>query len=88
MLSLCSSGMTVTSITIDVSVRDRLNAEARRDGVPVGEVLEAMLEERARARRFAELDAAIASTPEPLRSSHTAEAREWDVTSEDGLHGA
>lgn len=76
--------MTVTSIKLDSRVRDRLNAEARRDGVPVGEVLVAMLEERARARRFAELGAAIAGTSGALRDSYAAETAQWDITDEDG----
>ena len=69
-------------------MRDRLNAEARRDGVPVGKVLEAMLEERARSRRFAELRAAIEATPEPLLASHAAETDRWSTTDGDGLEGA
>ncbi len=80
--------MAVTSIKLDSSVRDRLNAEARRDGVPVGDVLVSMLEERARARRIAELGAAIAGTPAPLQASHAAETAEWEITNEDGLSGA
>lgn len=65
-------------------MRDALNAEARRGGVPVGGVLVAMLEERGRARRFAELGAAIAGTSEALRDGYAAETAEWDVTNEDG----
>ena len=80
--------MAITTIKLDSTVRDRLNAEARRDGVPVGRVLEAMLEERARARRFTELRAAIASTPGPLLASHAAETDRWSTTDGDGLEGA
>lgn len=76
--------MATTTIKVDSAVRDRLNAEARREGVPVGRVLEAMLEERARARRFAELKAAIDSTPGSLLVSHAAETQAWSVTDEDG----
>lgn len=80
--------MAITTIKLDSTVRDRLNAEASRDGVPMGRVLEAMLEERARSRRFAELRAAIEATPELLLASHAAETDRWSTTDGDGLEGA
>lgn len=80
--------VTTTTIKLDSTVRDRLNAEARRDGVPVGRVLEAMLEERARTRRFEDLKAAVDSTPGPLLASHAAETQAWSVTDGDGLGGS
>ena len=73
--------MAITTIKLGSAVRDRLNAEARRDGVPVGRVLE----ERARTRRFAELRAAIDRTPGPLLASHAAETDRWSTTDGDGL---
>ena len=77
--------MAMTTIKLDPVVRDRLNAEARREGVPVGRVLESMLDERARSRRFAALKAAVDATPAPLLASHAAESERWSATDEDGL---
>lgn len=77
--------MPVTTIKVDSRLRDLLTAEARREGVTVGRVLEAMLEERARARRFAELKAAMAATPADLQQSYARETDGWAVTDADGV---
>ena len=80
--------MPITTIKVDSRLRDRLNDEARRDGVPVGRVLESMLEERARVRRFAELKAAMALTPADHQDSYAHETNDWAVTDADGLDRA
>ncbi|SDQ35424.1 hypothetical protein [Quadrisphaera sp. DSM 44207] len=80
--------MAQTTIKVDTSLRDRLNEEARRDGVPVGRLLEALLAERARSRRFAQLRAAVAATSADQQKSYQEETAAWATTDGDGLHGA
>lgn len=70
--------MAITTIELDSRLCDRLDEEARRDGVTVAGVLEAMLEERARARRFEALRAAMAATSAQDRASYEAETEEWE----------
>jgi hypothetical protein len=53
--------------------------------VTVARVLEAMLEERARVRRFDALRAAIAATSAEDRASYERETAEWESTVADGL---
>lgn len=77
--------MSLTTIKVDSELRDRLKAEAAREGVPVGRVIESLLEDRARARRFAELKAAMAATPPGQRRSHEDETADWSATDSDGL---
>lgn len=79
--------MTVTTVKVDTAVRDRLLAEARREGRTVGQLLDVMLAERERAQRFAQLARAIAATPGALRDSWQAETDAWDGASADGLDG-
>lgn len=80
--------MPITTIKLDTTLRDRLNLEARRDGVTVGRVIEAMLEERARARRFDEVRSAMASTPGDLQESYARETQAWGAADGDGLDDA
>lgn len=80
--------MATTTIKLDGRLRDRLNEEARRDGVTVARVLESMLAERDRARRFEALRAAIAATLPDDLASHESETAEWDATVSDGLRDA
>ena len=44
--------MTSTTIKVPSDLRDRLNAEARKEGRTVAEVIEKLLLERGRAERF------------------------------------
>jgi len=83
-----AQGVAQTTIEVDSSVRDRLDEEARRDGVPVGRLLERLLAERVRSRRFAEVRAAMASTPAHLRRSYEQETAAWEGADADGLRGA
>ena len=77
--------MATTTIKLDSRLRDRLNEEARRDGVTVARVLQAMLEERDRARRFEALRAAIAATSAEDQASYETETADWEPTVADGL---
>ena len=78
------TGMT-TTIKLAPELRDRLNAEARRQSTTVAQVIEGLLDDRARARRFADLDRAIRATPAALTDSWDDETAAWDATSGDGL---
>ena len=80
--------MPTTTVKVETSVRDRLLVEARRDGSTVGQLLDAMLRERERSQRFAQLREAIAATPSAARKSWQAETEQFDVTSTDGLDDA
>ncbi len=54
--------MTMTTIKVSAIVRDRLTAEARREGVPVNSVLETLLAEHSRRLRFEQMREAISAT--------------------------
>jgi predicted DNA-binding protein len=50
--------MTSTTIKVPSDLRDRLNAEAKREGKTVAGVIEGLLESQARADRFRAIRAA------------------------------
>lgn len=77
-------GMPMTTIKVDTATRDRLLAEARREGRTLGRLLEDMLAERERAQRFADLKRAIAATPAAEHDTWAAETAAFDTTSSDG----
>lgn len=77
--------MPATTVKVDADLRDRLLAEARREGRSVAQLLEAMLAERERAQRFASLRAAIASTSAADLDGWRDETAGYDQTSRDGL---
>lgn len=79
--------MATTTIKLDSATRDRLNAEARREGTTAGRVLEQMLADRERARRFEALRVAVEAAGEDERKSYVEETAAWDRTSGDGLTG-
>ncbi|GAB3520546.1 hypothetical protein [Arthrobacter monumenti] len=54
--------MAMTTIKVSSTVRDRLNEEARRGGVPVNSVLETLLAEHSRRLRFEQMRKAFAAT--------------------------
>lgn len=70
--------MTVTTIKVEASVRDRLKAEAARKGVTIGTLLEVLVAVSEREARFAEIKAAIARTPAESMSTYLGEAESWD----------
>ena len=76
-----------TTIKVSKSLRDRLRAEANRDAVTLGSLLEQLLEERARARRFDAMREAIEATSADDLASWREETEAWDVTVADGLDG-
>lgn len=71
-----------TTIKVSTELRDRLRREADRDGLTLGGLLEDLLAERARARRFDDLRASLAASPPD--ADYAAELREWDATLDDG----
>ncbi len=80
--------MPATTVKVDTTLRDRLLAEARREGRTVAQLLEVMLADRERAQRFARLKEAIAATPAAQRDSWRTENQAYDATLSDGLDGA
>lgn len=81
-------GAGITTIKVPMELRDRLRVEADRDGLTLGELLDALLHERARARRFEELREAIESTTGEDVTTWLDETEQWDTTSSDGLGAA
>ncbi|ROS79148.1 toxin-antitoxin system protein [Cellulomonas sp. PhB143] len=77
--------MTATTIKLDSALRDRLNAESRERGVPVGSFVEELLEAWLREQRFARLRDEMARTDPTERAAHAAEDAAWDATAADGL---
>lgn len=75
----------ITSIKVDSRVRDRLRDEALREGVPISRVLDGLLADRERERRFAAIARAMAASSPAEREVWERESRAWDVTSSDGL---
>lgn len=80
--------MPATTVKVDTVLRDRLLAEARREGRTVGQLIDLMLADRERAQRFALLKQAIAAMPAAQRNSWRAESQEFETTLSDGLDGA
>lgn len=75
-----------TTIKVTPQARDRINKSARAQGVTPAVLLEQLLDEHDRARRFAAVRAGYAALP--ADDDLTAESAEWDATSADGLGGA
>ncbi|MDJ0336021.1 ribbon-helix-helix protein, CopG family [Salinibacterium sp. G-O1] len=69
--------MTSTTIKVPSELRDRLNAEARKEGRTVAEVIEKLLLERGRADRFRAIrEVRAAQTPEQM-ADYLAEHEEF-----------
>ncbi|GAA4511241.1 hypothetical protein [Brevibacterium yomogidense] len=77
--------MTLTTIKVDATVRDRLKAQAESYGRTLGEHLQALAEREERDQRFARLRADIHATDPALLVEYEREVAEWDTTSGDGL---
>ncbi|HET8795364.1 MAG TPA: hypothetical protein VFM62_03210 [Arthrobacter sp.] len=60
----------MTTIKVSSTVRDRLNEEARRGGVPVNSILETLLAEHSRRLRFEQMREAFAATSADDRASY------------------
>lgn len=76
--------MSTTTIKIDSSVRDRLNAEARSRGLTAGGFVEELLELYLREQRFAVIREAMAARPD-VDLTYAHETLEWDALGGDGL---
>lgn len=76
--------MTSTTIKIESSVRDRLNAAARDRGLTAGSFVEELLELYLREQRFSAIREAMAARP-AIDLVYSGDVAEWDATSEDGL---
>lgn len=69
--------MTSTTIKVPSELRDRLNAEARKEGKTVAEVIEKLLLERGRAERFRAIrEFRATQTPEQM-ADYLAEHEEF-----------
>jgi predicted transcriptional regulator len=69
--------MTSTTIKVPSDLRDRLNAEARKEGRTVAEVIEKLLLERGRAERFRAIrEFRLTQTPEQM-ADYMAEFEEF-----------
>ncbi|MGK2853571.1 MAG: hypothetical protein ACSLE3_05590 [Microbacteriaceae bacterium] len=69
--------MPATTIKVSSDLRDRLNDEARRSGVPVAAVIEGLLAERDRLERFRRLRAERA-THRPDERTDALEDASWE----------
>ncbi len=67
--------MTATTIKVSSDLRDRLKARAEAHGRTIGEHLEVLLAEEARAERFTELRRAMARTPPD--AAYARELADW-----------
>lgn len=74
-----------TTIKVAKELRDRLRREADLDELTLGQLLEALLDERARMRRFEAMRTAMAATEPGAYTSWRDETAAWDATLIDGL---
>ena len=75
-----------TTIKVSPQARDRINERAREQGLTPGALLERLLDDHDRARRFAAVRNGYAALPPD--DDYYAETAEWDATGGDGLDGA
>ena len=75
--------MAVTTIKVEMSLRDRLNEIARRDGVSVSRAIEGMVAARERSERFHRLRDVMAMMTDTERREYLDEVAEWDSASLD-----
>lgn len=69
-----------TTIKVSDELRDRLKAQAARDGLTLGAHLAHLADAEDRRLRFTALRAAIAATSADDRVSHSAETEGWERT--------
>lgn len=67
-----------TTIKVSGELRDRLKAQASREGRTLGVHLSYLADLADRNARLESLRAAIASTPAPAAASHAVESGEWE----------
>lgn len=75
-----------TTIKVTPQARDRINNRARAQGVTPAVILERLLDQDDRARRFDAVRAGYAALP--AGDDYDAETGEWDAVDGDGLEGA
>ncbi len=69
--------MTVTTIKVSTTTRDRLKEHAERAGVPLGVFVDRLLDETDRKERFERLRAQIGGMTPEQRASYERERDEW-----------
>lgn len=69
-----------TTIKVSDELRDRLKAQAGRDGLTLGAHLERLADAEDRRRRLESVKAAIARTSDADAESHSVETAEWEHT--------
>jgi hypothetical protein len=67
-----------TTIKVTDELRDRLKAQAGRDGLTLGAHLERLADAEDRRRRLESLKAAVARTSDADAESYAAETAEWE----------
>lgn len=77
--------MTATTIKVPSELRDRLNAEAQRDGLTVAGVIERLIAESERVERFRQIRLARDRMTADDRASYDKETALWDRISDDDL---
>lgn len=77
--------VTTTTIKLDSTLRDRLNAEARGRGQTAGSFVEDLLEAWLREQRFAEIRRTMASASDTVIESYRAETAALDAMAGEGL---
>ena len=77
--------MPMTTIKVTTELRDRLNAQARRAGVTVGQLLDVLVAEREVQEFFDGIASDIDSTDAATRKAVSIDSSAWDETNADGL---
>jgi predicted transcriptional regulator len=67
-----------TTIKVSDDVRDRLKAQAARDGLTLGAHLSRLADAEDRRQRLHALAEAIVQSPTDVLASHAAETAEWE----------
>lgn len=69
-----------TTIKVSDKLRDRLKAQAARDGLTLGAHLTQLADADDRRHRLLALQGAVARTPVETMQDHQAESAEWERT--------
>ena len=77
--------MTVTTIKVSSSTRDKINALAAEQGLTAGSLVEKVLEDYLWRQQVEEAKRAMRDAPKEVWDEYIAEAEIWDATLGDGL---
>ena len=77
--------MPMTTIKVTTEVRDRLNAQARRAGLTVGQFLGVLVAAREVQEFFDGIASDIDRTDATVRKAVATDSSAWDETNADGL---